>query len=483
MSPAVQNPPVSPASRFLVSLLTTVALLSPAALTVASGADGAEVDAAYRDAAAYLEGRGCVVGGAYFPEWAVWEETNRDPDIDNATAVRIEPHDRVTDDDLLKLRALRPVFDLYIDHPAIRADGFKILEELNELRQVSVRYEQTYATTVTGGDIAGRVPMDWGDRTIALLAGSKRLVSLEYTGPLTGETLGRFSEHEHLKTLVLRGAYLTEEGVRQIGSLTGLESLSLIDCDVTDEELKGLSGLTNLKYVTLAENPMTGRGLVALAASPRLEWLDLTRCFLHDDAVDALADLRALKFLDLSDNQIGDGALKRLAAGQPRRLTKLLLLGTDLTDEGVKSLASLPNLERAWLDQTRLTGRGLANLRRAKSLRVLTLCYAGLSDDDVDGLTQLEQVEFLHLFGNQITDAAVPDLARMTQLRLLLIGQTAISERGRERLRAALPDCRLQLNSLSSSGYPARRTLLKNDVHPAPLPHDPIASKEAAERP
>ena len=67
-----------------------------------------------------------------------------------------------------------------------------------------------------------------------------------------------------------------------------------------------------------------------------------------------------------------------------------------------------------------------------------------LTDAGLERLTVLAGLEELRLNGADLTDAAVDVLLHFPNLKTLDIGQTGITEAGRQRLRAGLPGCTIR---------------------------------------
>ncbi|MBC7840957.1 MAG: hypothetical protein H7099_01520 [Gemmatimonadaceae bacterium] len=99
-------------------------------------------------------------------------------------------------------------------------------------------------------------------------------------------------------------------------------------------------------------------------------------------------------------------------------LTTLRLDGSQqLTDEGVRALAALPNLEHLDLQGSSVTDTGLAALRDLTSLKSLSLAWTGVSDAGMQSLTSLQQLERIDLTGTSCGDGAVRAFAGTPRLR------------------------------------------------------------------
>lgn len=96
----------------------------------------------------------------------------------------------------------------------------------------------------------------------------------------------------------------------------------------------------------------------------------------------------------------------------------------------------------AWLDLAR-TGVGDPALRIVGQMTNLQRLY--LQDTAIDGkgvpaLTALEQLEYLNLFGTQVDDSALSPLQDIESLQAVYLSQTEVSESGVQELRDHRPD-------------------------------------------
>jgi len=122
-------------------------------------------------------------------------------------------------------------------------------------------------------------------------------------------------------------------------------------------------------------------------------------------------------------------SLKERAAQKPKTLD---LYGTPVTDEDLKDLAGLSELQTLDLARTRVTDAGLKGLVELKQLQTLDLSYnAGLTDAGLKELTGLPQLQTLDLsFNNKLTDAGLKELANLPQLQKLNLEGTALTDAG-----------------------------------------------------
>lgn len=82
-----------------------------------------------------------------------------------------------------------------------------------------------------------------------------------------------------------------------------------------------------------------------------------------DDWLKHLAPLKELQWLNLSGTEVTDAGLMELAGF--KKLQTLKLAGTEVTDAGLKELASLKELRILDLKKTKVTDAGVAELQKA----------------------------------------------------------------------------------------------------------------------
>ena len=155
---------------------------------------------------------------------------------------------------------------------------------------------------------------------------------------------------KNLRALLLDGSHITAAGLKELASLKHLHTLGLAynedgpNCDT----LKGLTALPSLRTLHLP-----GRDL------------DLPPEGCIDEA---LQTLRALNLLHLFDRATGPNG-ERVSG--PEKVVALDLRDLRVTDDGLKALAVLKNLQTLRLGGTKVTAAGLKALAPLRNLRLL----------------------------------------------------------------------------------------------------------------
>ncbi|MBA4192004.1 MAG: hypothetical protein C0467_28835 [Planctomycetaceae bacterium] len=126
---------------------------------------------------------------------------------------------------------------------------------------------------------------------------------------------------------------------------------------------------------------------------------------------------------------VGDAALAK-AATYPGLASapKLSLEGTLITDAGLAPLQRFERLEDLNLSKTRITAKGVAELRPLKlKLLVLRDCQQ-IKDDAADVLADMPTLSNLNLQGTTVTPAGIAELGRLPALRSLSVSGDAATD-------------------------------------------------------
>jgi hypothetical protein len=102
------------------------------------------------------------------------------------------------------------------------------------------------------------------------------------------------------------------------------------------------------------------------------------------------ADLRQLRWID--------------------ELDKLILMGAQVDDDAVQTVAELPDLRYLTVRNAKVTDAGMRHLRHHRSLSELDLMYIPISDNCVDDLKTLVNASRIRIFGTNFSSDAAQQL-------------------------------------------------------------------------
>ncbi len=101
-----------------------------------------------------------------------------------------------------------------------------------------------------------------------------------------------------------------------------------------------------------------------------------------------------------------------------------------LDDAKFAALDIPPRIPVLWLDFSRITDKGLANIRGLTALKDLGLYNTQITDEGLAHVEHLTQLESLFLDGTLVADAGLKHLEHLTHLTDLHLSRTQVSDAG-----------------------------------------------------
>ncbi len=196
-------------------------------------------------------------------------------------------------------------------------------------------------------------------------------VPLGVVGPgIDDEALQIVGQLHGLRHLRFEGTKITDAGLAHLKGLSTVEYLDLTDTDIGDAGLKSVAALCSLTTLKLRGTRVSDEGLVHLAPLEKLERLEFdSAAVTHAGCLHVFVDMQGrsvvegLKVIGLAHG--ADKELSFISLGGPHgtpRLIRYLQRTPGLREvalsaplpslEVLDELRNLPNLERAWIDDT-----------------------------------------------------------------------------------------------------------------------------------
>ena len=247
-----------------------------------------------------------------------------------------------------------------------------------------------------------------------------------YHLPASGAKMseGQSSGESHVKTLREKFKAVVDES--STGEVTGLSvhGLQKSKASAWSDELGDLlAQVPTLKSLTLTDFDFSdaSQQLMFLTKLSQLESLDLRQTNVDDAALTHLSQLNSLRILKLEYNQ-------------------------QLTDKGLAHIAGLTQLSELDLAFVPVNDQSIESLTQLKSLTKLYLYGTLISDEGLRRLPELPELEVLYVGrdeGAEISDISVEILTARQSLKTLGIPGTRFSPAGIQKLRDELPNCTL----------------------------------------
>ncbi len=236
-----------------------------------------------------------------------------------------------------------------------------------------------------------------------------------------------------------RSSTRLEDALFQITELT--TDGSKLGETVAAHEVAKIAKCIKLKRLKLEKLTEADEAIEYIAELRNLTTVEINYSQLNADCFHHFAKLGQLETLGLWRTEVKDpdfAPLQELAS-----LTELRMASIEINDADLEQLTKAPALRTIAAIGTHVTGRGFANLIDMKNLFSLQLTSSQVSGDGVLSLLQLPGLWSLDISGSDLCDEDIPNLAKLTDLSHLAIKNTRMTTEGIERLRVALPDCKI----------------------------------------
>lgn len=219
------------------------------------------------------------------------------------------------------------------------------------------------------------------------------------------------------------------------------------------------------EVVTIAGTPISDSAIDAMQRMPSVTSLFLIRPVVLTDAqLDRIARLSQLQSIAIFQASIPPQSIGRLK-GLPA-LVNLSLAGSDITDASLEEIADFPSLRKLQLGETRVTDAGLGHLRRVKCLYDLGIADTAITDAGLWSLPILgtpERPGTLTLQNTRVTGDGLARLYEMKHLRRVNLCGSPVSAEAVERLRDRSPLLQVWVDESPEMLELYRKTIRSND--------------------
>jgi internalin A len=203
-----------------------------------------------------------------------------------------------------------------------------------------------------------------------------------------------------------------------------------------DKCIPYITHLTGLKNLYLVHTAISAKGLQLLSNMKSLEYLYLSG-ELTDEGLGVVSQqFKTLKGLFIQENRLTDKGLTYLAVLSS--LEVLEISSGRITNAGLANLAKLPSLRYLILEGTNFTDDAMAYLKDFSSLRILDAgALNSLTDADMVHIANIPNLEEINLcWSGDISDNGMAALARLASLKKLYIPHSKVTDKGLSYLRS-----------------------------------------------
>jgi len=217
--------------------------------------------------------------------------------------------------------------------------------------------------------------------------------------------------------------------LRCLGRLRAAELMLALPGRVTDEDLLQLARVRGIRALVIEPPGPTTAAPPPWSVTYKdyVEETRRRRSRLSSTGLAAIAKIVGLEALRIAYHPVDDRGLEQLSRASSLRI--LELAGTRLSDKGMAHLAGLKHLERLDLSFTSVTDAGLRQLSRVPRLRTLHLEGSRIGDSGMDHLQKIKTLRDLRLNGTRVGDAGLARLGGLS-LQALHLERSRITDAG-----------------------------------------------------
>lgn len=374
------------------------------------------------------------------PTWlmdAIGEDYFRSPtSVDFATNLgRRQGSDepKATPDSLQALGKLTSVETIELSHnESVNDDALQWLSSLTSLRVLYL-----YNTEVTGNGLEHLKDVP--------------LVRLELShSPVTNDGLAHIGAITTLEYLGLKNASVNDSGLHNLNKLQKLRELRLTNTDVTDAGLQELSCISSLAALSLGGTRVTADGIEdfkaalpgcrviadhGLGKSSDNELLFPAGYHPTTDEIEAMLKKRGIEYDIQIDNAKPDKPVRQFQLEESALGAKPIL----------QFVHAMPKLEFLSVQHSLAGDALLEGLSKCENLTLLVIRGGRLSDAGLAYLKDIPKLQEIEFHEQTFTDASIEHLGQLQQLRSLYMEESKLTDEGRQALKEALPNCRLNL--------------------------------------
>lgn len=154
---------------------------------------------------------------------------------------------------------------------------------------------------------------------------------------------------------------------------------------------------------------------------------DFSTLNLTDELMKKVATIKELEKLDVGHTKITDKSLEYISKLPLRELD---LSADAITDAGLSNIAEIPTLRKLTITETGITDEGIAKIARLPNLHILIAAATKISDKGVSALVSVPGLQRLDLTSTVASDACLKDISKMLHLEVLLADSSKVTGAG-----------------------------------------------------
>lgn len=264
--------------------------------------------------------------------------------------------------------------------------------------------------------------LDWVGALGGAVQGEGQAVSLRGTWVTDGD-LAELAKVPVLDTLDLSRTRVTDRGLFFLKGADQLRDVNLAFAENVGDPIHAvIRNWKSLRRLNLRGTRVGDATAASAAALPALEALDIALSDVQDFGLEALSGSTSLRELAMGGARISEPALQYLRQMQELRVLDLsgptqaisFNGGMNLTDRSIDAIASVAALRELRLGYNRFAPRAMPVLKRLENVERLGLEYCpGVTDAAVPVLAEWKSLRIVELTGTKMTEKGIAELRRL----------------------------------------------------------------------
>ncbi len=250
---------------------------------------------------------------------------------------------------------------------------------------------------------------------------------------------GEPGDFDEVKELRLSGAEITDAGVSKLGKFTKLTTLDLSSSKATVEGMQVIKQLPELEYIGLSSTTADDRILVTIGSHPSIKEVALSSTGITDFGINELEKLNDLESLDISHTGVTGKGFEKFKGH--KNLKKLVAHHSGLQSEALKFLANCP-IETLEIDQAGVGDAGMRYIGQMKKMKRLSMSFSSISDLGIKQMGTLKDLEYINVRNDaHISRFLFQKLMPCKNLKYVNVNGTLISATDCAALMKLKPGC------------------------------------------
>jgi len=251
-----------------------------------------------------------------------------------------------------------------------------------------------------------------------------------YSTQIQNEDLKEIARLKNLEQLDLTCTEITDEGIAHLTGLPKLETLNLTKTKITDKATESIAEMKSVTSPIMSDTSITNAGVANLVRLPNYHNVNLAGTFIDDGALKYIAGIPHPDKIILERTKVTGRGLMQL--GHLKEFVSLNVNNVEGIDDEVLAyiVKTWPQLQVLELGDCNLPPQSIKRLFGLKRLWKINLCSSQLTDADVEPVLSLPNIKVWVLATNDLTDKTVERLCQRETIDFIDLNHCPLTAKG-----------------------------------------------------